>query len=166
MRHIPENLEDDPIRQHANSILHLSKEDAARRHIEAAVKSWHDGDFDIAITLAGAADGMTKGDVEDTLYRQLMARLPPGLDQKQARENLNASRSWLKHTTPHLQASRSFTFIESGLHIMFAANRWGFNDNPSVQAMASLWEFMVRFMLENGDAPLLVERMAAIERTI
>lgn len=163
MYDVPPNLEDDPVRELANTILYLDKADAARRHIEAAVKCWHEGDFDLAITLAGAADGMTKGVKEDTLYKELMKLRPSGLDEARARNNLNASRNWLKHDTPYLPNARPFTVIEGGIHIILAANKWGLDEDPPVNALASLWDFMIKFMIENGDMQHLVDRLTALE---
>ena len=163
MHDVPPDLDDDPIRALGNSILHLSKREAAERHIEAAVKFWHSGDFDLAITLAGAADGMTKGEREETMYARLIALRPSHLSKETARNNLNASRNWLKHDATYLPASRPFTYFESGFHIMLAADKWGMDQHPAVKAMTELWDFLFQSMMVNGDAERLAHRLASLE---
>ena len=51
--------------------LRLSKEIAALRHIEAAINFLSSGSFDLAITLAGAAEGMLEGTPRTSLFEKL-----------------------------------------------------------------------------------------------
>ena len=163
MRDVPPTIFDDPVRELANTILYLTKEEAARRHILAAVQRWHDGDFDLAITLAGAADRMTKGVAMDTLFRKIIEARPPEIDEKTAANNVNSARNWLKHETNYMPSTRSFIFLDSGLHILMAADKWGFNDEPAVQTLTSVWHFMLDFTVRDGDLQELVQRVRALE---
>ena len=77
--------------------LDLTKAQGAVRQLEAAIHSFVRGDFDIAITLAGAAEGMF-----DRKGRHLFAftRDHPkasGVERKKWIAHLNRDRDWLKH---------------------------------------------------------------------
>jgi hypothetical protein len=76
----------------------LTKTEAATRQVEAAVDALMRGDFDIAITLAGAAEGMIDRD-ENYLFAFL--RDSERVSDVPAREwitTLNMERDWLKHS--------------------------------------------------------------------
>ena len=77
--------------------LNLTKEQAAARQVEAAINAFVRGDFDIAITLAGPAEGMF-----DRKGRHLFAFLrghPKASEvvRKEWMSHLNRDRDWLKH---------------------------------------------------------------------
>lgn len=79
--------------------LTLTKAMAAVRQVEAAIDALERGDFDIAITLAGAAEGMF-----DREGRHLFAVLrehttAANINKKVWISHLNRDRDWLKHAT-------------------------------------------------------------------
>jgi hypothetical protein len=78
--------------------LHLTHVDAASRQVDAAVDALERGDFDIALTLAGAAEGM----IERTGLHMFgeLKKSPKALarfSQKEWITILNTERDWLKH---------------------------------------------------------------------
>jgi hypothetical protein len=77
--------------------LRLTKEQAATRQTEAAIDAMHRGDFDIAITLAGAAEGMFDR-TESHLFK-FMRDHPKVVNvrQKDWIATINGARDWLKH---------------------------------------------------------------------
>jgi hypothetical protein len=90
--------------QHPRHVLTIHKVDRAVNHVDWAIRLVVDhGAFDVAITLAGAADevlGKATGD--RPAFRDLRARLQElsGLPADiVADEHLNKLRNWMKHPT-------------------------------------------------------------------
>jgi hypothetical protein len=81
--------------------LHLTKEKAASRQAHLAVLALLAGDYDAAVTLAGAADEMLAGD--PALEVTSAALTPPPQAAELApykwKEIVNLERNWLKHKT-------------------------------------------------------------------
>ena len=80
-----------------NRVLTVSKSEAATRQVAAAIEALVRGDFDIAITLAGAAEGMF-----ERTGMHLFAFLRDhskvkGVPQKEWIDHLNREHYWLKH---------------------------------------------------------------------
>jgi hypothetical protein len=78
--------------------LNLSLNDAATRQTNAAIAALERGMFDIAMTLAGAAEGMIKRDGVH-MFQGLRAH-PRALERFSEKEwisILNMERDWLKH---------------------------------------------------------------------
>lgn len=79
--------------------LHLTLEEAASRQVDAAIDALQRGHFDVALTLAGAAEGMIKRDGQH-MFSWLMEspkaaeRFP---DKRQWINVLNRELYWLKH---------------------------------------------------------------------
>lgn len=77
--------------------LKVTKIEAATRQLEAAIDAFERGELDVAITLAGAAEGT----IERTglhLFAYLRDRTLKGVDhQKEWIPFLNFERDWLKH---------------------------------------------------------------------
>jgi hypothetical protein len=103
----------------------LSKEDACRRQIGEAINALKRGDFDTAITLAGAAEGMFSNRKGSDIISGL-AEYP------RAREHftkpewiaiLNMERDWLKHPTMDLGAEMEFTQMVAAHMIARAASK-------------------------------------------
>lgn len=107
---------------------------------------------------------MTKGAVTDTHFRKILAARPLEIDEKTAANNINSARNWLKHETKYLPASRGFVFLDSGLHILMAADKWGFDDEPALQTLASVWHFMLDFMVREGGLQSLAQRAQMLEQ--
>lgn len=80
--------------------LNLTKAEAATRQVEAAINALVRGDFDVAITLAGAAEGMlVRSGTHGFAYLRDSPRVQH-LDKKEWIAVLNQERDWLKHPTP------------------------------------------------------------------
>ena len=80
--------------------LTLTKIEAATRQVECAVEALVRGHFDVAITLAGAAEGMIKGETPTSLFayhRDSPKRDEEGITEKELVSPLNKERDWLKH---------------------------------------------------------------------
>ncbi|PPQ16328.1 hypothetical protein CV770_26645 [Bradyrhizobium sp. AC87j1] len=79
--------------------LNLTLAEAAGRQVDAAIDALQRGDFDIALTLAGAAEGMIKRDGPHMFAwlrdNQKAAELFP--DKRQWINTLNRELYWLKH---------------------------------------------------------------------
>jgi hypothetical protein len=83
----------------ATPAITLSKSEAATRQIEAAIEALLRGDYDIAITLAGAAEDMFEREGPH-LFRFLREH-PKARELNGAKEwvpHLNRERDWLKHS--------------------------------------------------------------------
>jgi hypothetical protein len=80
--------------------LVLTKEQGATRQTLAAIEAFFRGDFDVAITLAGAAEGMIERDGPH--LRKFMLEHPSVAEfpRKKVNATINAERDWLKHGGP------------------------------------------------------------------
>jgi hypothetical protein len=82
-----------------NETLRLTKIQAATRQTDAAIKAFERGDFDIAITLAGAGEGMVAR-AERHFFRALMdSPSVRHVGKKNWIASLNFERDWLKHAS-------------------------------------------------------------------
>lgn len=74
---------------------------AATRQVEAAIDAIERGDYDVAITLAGAAEGMLPELAHQPLFTMMRdnPKVPPELSKKVWISTLNAERDWLEHPT-------------------------------------------------------------------
>src|SRR5438270_8758000 len=85
--------------------LFLTLEKAASRQIDAAIDALQAGNFDVALTLAGAAEGMVERSGRH-MFGELK-KSPAALEGFTKREwisILNAERDWLKHGgRPHME---------------------------------------------------------------
>lgn len=82
------------------SSMAASKEEGATRQIVAAIEAFVRGDFDVAITLAGAAEGMLERE-GTTLFRFVVEhpKVASANPEKEIIPTINAERDWLKHTS-------------------------------------------------------------------
>lgn len=80
----------------------VTKKEAARRQITAAIEHYEKGEYECAITLAGAGEGqLTAKDDDEHLFNVLKVHKPPEVNsEKDWIDWLNAARDWLKHPTP------------------------------------------------------------------
>jgi hypothetical protein len=79
--------------------LSLTKAGAAYRQTEAAIEAFVRGDFDIAITLAGAAEGTLDRDGPHMFPFLRDTPRVKGVPRKDWIATLNMERDWLKHTS-------------------------------------------------------------------
>jgi hypothetical protein len=87
--------------QPVNRPLHLTKTKAAARQVYLSIQALAAGDYDAAITLAGAAECMIEGDPDIEVTTALFAD-PRGADIPAPytwNEIANLERNWLKHRT-------------------------------------------------------------------
>jgi hypothetical protein len=152
---------EDPLGALIEKILVLSKREAAIRQIDSAIEAFHRGDFDIAITLAGAADGMKKTEPED-LFQKILELRPPTVERKRAIANLNSARDWLKHVSVEQSDQRGFTFLDSGFFILLAAHKWN-HESQFVQAFASIWYFALEAAAADGTLLRLADKLMKME---
>jgi hypothetical protein len=80
-------------------MLTLTKAEAATRQVEAAIAALCVGHFDLAVTLAGAAEGMF--DRSGPHLFKYLREHPKARDLNEAKQwvpHLNRTRDWLKHS--------------------------------------------------------------------
>lgn len=77
----------------------VTKSEAATRQIEAAIDALRRGDFDIAITLAGAAEDMIDRDSNYLFAFLRDSDRVSDVPTKDWIRVLNAERDWLKHSS-------------------------------------------------------------------
>jgi hypothetical protein len=95
----------------AKTSVVLTKSEASRRHIEAAIKAFEEERFDVAITLAGAAEGMAPETTGPALFPFLLDHpriAAEGVEKKDWIEALNVERNWLKHAGPNHAPTMEF----------------------------------------------------------
>ena len=81
------------------------------RQIHGAIEHLYKGEFECAITLAGAAEGQSSDQSDEALFAQLKVCVPPEFrDEKEWIACLNAVRDWLKH--PALQWGDEWNIAE------------------------------------------------------
>lgn len=80
--------------------LTITKVEAATRQVEEAIKALLRGDFDVAITLAGAAEGMLERSGQHMWSYIKQRTAEDGFDEKAMVKVVNAELYWLKHPTP------------------------------------------------------------------
>jgi hypothetical protein len=119
--------------------LTIGKSQGASRQVEVALEALQRGDFDIAVTLAGAAEGML---ADRSGMREYMLTHPKIADYfenaKELSVALNEQINWLKHSTPG-RASAMFTRADAVLVIMRAMTKldaW----TPPMQQFRDWWK--------------------------
>jgi hypothetical protein len=77
----------------------VSKKETALRQIKIALQQLNADEYEAAITLAGAAEGMLEtGGFPTPLFENLKERRPPDFaTEKEWISDLNRTRDWLKH---------------------------------------------------------------------
>ncbi|WDR00879.1 hypothetical protein PSC71_09140 [Devosia sp. J2-20] len=106
-------------------ILELSKELGAARQVDAAIDAFIAGHYDVAITLAGAAEGMLEDTNGEALFNKLLEH-PKAREQfskKEWNSILNTERDWLKHLTPDLPETIEISLDEAAYMIARAASK-------------------------------------------
>jgi hypothetical protein len=91
-------LPESPLKVEFRAALSLTLHKAASRQVDAAIDALQAGDYDVALTLAGAAEGM----IERTGHHMFgwLKQHPRALerfDKKEWISILNTERDWLKH---------------------------------------------------------------------
>jgi hypothetical protein len=86
-------------------VMTLTKAEGALRQISAAIEAFWRGDFDIAITLSGAAEGMLERKEADLFLHMREASRVQHVPKKEWIGTLNQERDWLKHNNPEHSAT-------------------------------------------------------------
>jgi hypothetical protein len=103
------------------SELVISKADGAARQIDAAIEALQKGDFDIAITLAGAAEDMIGTDGLFHILQKSPRRKELGLIEAEWKI-WNNERNWLKHQINEPPALH-LTWFPAAIMIVRAASK-------------------------------------------
>jgi hypothetical protein len=91
------------VRSPAKTSIVLTKAAASLRQIEAAITAFEGEWFDVAITLAGAAEEMTPETTGPALFPVLRDHpriAAEGVEKRSWVDSLNAERNWLKNAAP------------------------------------------------------------------
>jgi hypothetical protein len=115
----------------------VTKQEAARRQITAAIEHFEKSEYECAITLAGAAEGqLTTKDDDGYLFKELKGRKPPEFKNEiEWRDWLNAARDWLKHPTPQWGDDWDIDEFSAGLMIARAINKFNWAYGQVTQRM-------------------------------
>jgi len=101
----------------------ITKAEGAAMQVEAAIEALVKGNFAIAITLAGAAEGMLEGDGKEMFQALLKA---PGIekhDRKKWIDTLNGELYWLKHVAKDDRKNLEISNLDAGFMIARAASK-------------------------------------------
>lgn len=119
----------------------VSKKEAAERQIHAAIKLTYEDEYECAITLAHAAEGMLVGGEEPHFFELLTARLPKDIpSQKRWVSMLNETAHWLKHTTPTLNNERRVSEYQAWVMVARAISKYFFTFNEQTPLMTEFSE--------------------------
>ncbi|ASP70348.1 hypothetical protein CDO28_01420 [Sinorhizobium meliloti] len=103
----------------------LTKERAAARQVQIAVTSLESGLYDVATTLAGAAEGMLDGDPSIELSTAL--RNDPAAIAEFGRPTwvqvTNLERDWLKHKTERFPTELEFRLDDASMYVYRAMRK-------------------------------------------
>ena len=115
----------------------VTKKEAALRQITAAIEHYDKGEYECAITLAGAAEGqLTMNQGDSHLFNQLKELVPPEFkSQKEWVNWINAARDWLKHETPHWGDEWVISDHSAGTMILRAINKFNWAYRQVTQRM-------------------------------
>ena len=92
-------LPETPLQIDIGASLSLTLHEAASRQVDAAIDALKAGDYDVALTLPGAAEGLIERKTGHYMFGWLKQhpRAMERFDQKQWIGILNSERDWLKH---------------------------------------------------------------------
>lgn len=100
----------------------VTKKQASLRQLHAAIDHLRDGEYECAITLAGAAEGQLAGVRKVDFWSVLKFVATEGQPNlKAVISELNETRDWLKHPTPQLDDSRYLHMDEAWIACLRAA---------------------------------------------
>jgi len=120
----------------------VTKKEAACRQIDVAVRLFHEGEYESAVTLACAAEGQL-GDGDDShLFLHLKGRRPSQFNNEREWVNfLNQTRDWLKHPTPQLEETRPIAQFEVWVMLVRACTKYYavFREESKTMEQFSLW---------------------------
>lgn len=105
--------------------IKITKLQGAANQISAAIDALERGQFDVAITLAGAAEGMLPEIDTQPLFATLRdaPERPSSISQKAWISALNAERDWLKHSTTEVGDEIDITIYDASIMVLRALAR-------------------------------------------
>jgi hypothetical protein len=117
----------------------VTKKEAARRQITAAIEHYNKGEYECAITLAAAAEGqLTVSDGDNHLFKRLKEFVPPEFKSEREWVNwLNAARDWLKHETPEWGDESVISDYSAGIMILRAITKFNWAYRQVTQRMVN-----------------------------
>jgi hypothetical protein len=120
----------------------MTKKEAALRQITAAIQHFEDGEYECAITLAGAAEGQLvpeKGSRH--LFSELQTRVPPEFkDEREWVTWLNTPRDWLKHQTADLGDEWNFEQYDAAIMILRSITKFQWTYRQGTKRMQKFLE--------------------------
>jgi hypothetical protein len=103
----------------------VTKKAAARRQIDVAIRLFHEGEYESAITLACAAEGQIAGTDVIHLFPVLQQKRPSEFETPSEWVTyLNETRDWLKHLTPQLGDMRGIAQFEAWVMLVRAVSKY------------------------------------------
>jgi hypothetical protein len=125
-------------------ILRITKAEGASRQVEEAIKALQRGDFDVAVTLAGAAEGMLERPGLHMWAFMMNSPKAAAFEKKELIGALNADRDWLKHPTSNESETLTLSRAEAAFMIARAASK--------LETWSPLMEDFKNWLVENLDA--------------
>lgn len=131
-------------------VLNVTKQEAAIQQIEAAIVAFHNGQFAVTVSLAGAAEDMAPPR-PGGLWELILSNRPPE-DRKAWVSRLNETLYWLKHEQPIKGQTRNLTSVEAGIFILRAMDKWE-PWTPPMLAFKELWFSSPKLMRPDDYTP-------------
>lgn len=104
---------------------HSTKKEAAKRQIDVATRCFYEGEYESAITLACAAEGMLGESEHPHVFAVLKDRKPSQFkNENNWTTFLNETRDWLKHLTPQLGDTRGIAQFEAWVMLARAVSKF------------------------------------------
>jgi hypothetical protein len=133
----------------------VTKKEAALRQITAAIEHYNRGEYECAITLAGAAEGqLTVKEDDNHVFKQLKEFVPPEFKSEKEWVNwLNAARDWLKHETPQWEDEWVISGYSAGTMILRAITKFNWAYRQVSQRMVNFqneWRGLSSFEKEGS----------------
>ncbi len=104
-------------------VMTLTKAEGALRQVNAAIEAFWRGDFDIAITLSGAAEGMLESKEPNLFLYMRDASRVQHVPKKEWIGTLNQERDWLKHNNSEHSARMAIHRGDASFMIARAASK-------------------------------------------
>jgi hypothetical protein len=116
-------LEEHQAMNPEKKVMTLTKAEGALRQINAAIEAFWRGDFDIAVTLSGAAEGMLERKEAHLFLHIRDAPQVQHVPKKEWIETLNQERDWLKHNNSDDSATMEIHRAAAAFMIARAASK-------------------------------------------
>ncbi|WP_315923518.1 hypothetical protein [Mesorhizobium sp. SP-1A] len=104
--------------------LYVTRIEAASRQIEAAIDAFEIGSFDVAVTLACAAEGMAPPNPKGLFKLMMQSPRWGDLTEKNRSSKVNLTRDWLKHRAEDKPGRLLIEEAEAAYCIVRAMSVW------------------------------------------